>query len=49
MHFESVADPDMGYVNDTNKAQFVRAKIDRILVKSRLAHLIAIKSGKIIL
>jgi HECT-domain (ubiquitin-transferase) len=45
MHFESVGEPDKGPVTDTNKAMFVRAKIDNILVKSRLPHLLAIKAG----
>lgn len=45
MHFESVGEPDKGPVNDTNKAMFVRAKIESIMVKSRLPHLLAIKAG----
>jgi hypothetical protein len=36
---------DMNIVNDSNKAKFVRAKIDTILVKRRYAHLLAIKAG----
>ena len=48
IHFESVGEPDKGHVTDSNKAAFVRAKIDWILVKSRLPHLLAIKAGKVI-
>lgn len=45
MHFDAVGEPSKGYVNDGNKVSFVRAKIENILVKSRLPHLIAIKLG----
>ena len=45
MHFESVGEPEKGLVNDSNKAAFVRAKIDSILVKSRLPQLLSIKRG----
>ena len=47
MHFESVGESDMGYVNDSNKATFVKMKIENILVKSRIPHLVAIKTGEI--
>ena len=46
MHFESVGEPEKGHVTDSNKAAFVRAKIDWILVKSRQPHLLAIKAGQ---
>jgi HECT-domain (ubiquitin-transferase) len=46
MHFESVGEPEKGPVTDTNKAMFVRAKIDNLLVKSRMPHLLAIKAGR---
>ena len=45
LHFEAVGAPELGVVTDSNKANFVRMKIDRILVKSRLPHLVAIKAG----
>ena len=45
IHFESVGEPELGVVNDSNKSKFVRSKIDQILVKSRHAHLLAIKTG----
>ena len=48
VHFESIGKSEMGYVNDRNKAAFVRMKIEGILVKSRLPHLLAIKKGKYI-
>ena len=47
MHFESVGEPEKGIVNDSNKAAFVRAKIDSILVKSRHPQLLSIKRGKL--
>jgi HECT-domain (ubiquitin-transferase) len=46
IHFESVGEPEKGHVTDSNKAAFVRAKIDWILVKSRQPHLLAIKAGQ---
>ena len=45
LHFESIGAPDLGPVTDQNKGEFVRLKVDRILVQNRLAQLTAIKVG----
>lgn len=45
MHFEEVDRPDLGPVNDTNKATFVRMKVNKILVETRVAQLTALKAG----
>lgn len=45
LHFEEVDDPDRGPVTDANKAQYVRMKVQKILVDSRLASLTALKTG----
>jgi len=45
LHFESVGAPDLQEVTDTNKATFVRMKVENMLVGSRKPHLIAIKAG----
>jgi serine/threonine protein kinase len=45
MHFEEVGQSNLGTVNDSNKAQYVRLKIQNILVDSRLPQLTAIKAG----
>lgn len=44
-HFEEVGAPELGDVNDHNKAKFVRMKIDEILVKCRMSQLSAIRDG----
>jgi len=45
LHFESVGAPELGPVTDANKTNFVKLKIERIMVGSRLPHLLAIKAG----
>jgi len=45
LHFESIGAPDLGPVNDSNKIQFVKLKVEEILVKCRKPHLEAIKLG----
>lgn len=45
LNFESVGMPDLGPVDDTNKATFVMMKINSILVETRKPQLIAIKEG----
>jgi hypothetical protein len=45
MHFEEVDRPDLGIVTDSNKATFVRMKVDKVLVQNRLSQLTALKAG----
>jgi hypothetical protein len=45
LHFESVGEAHLGAVNDHNKAEFVKLKINLILVKNREVCLLAIKRG----
>lgn len=45
LHFEEVGQADLGLVTDANKAQYVRLKIQHILVDCRLAQLTALKMG----
>lgn len=45
LHFEEVGQGDLGTVTDQTKAQYVRMKVQNILVDSRLPQLTALKTG----
>lgn len=44
-HFETLGKPELGDVDDNNKATFVRMKTENILIHSRFKQLIALKEG----
>jgi len=45
LHFESVNQPELGVVDDSNKSKFVLLKIHNILIESRRKQLVAVKEG----